>query len=228
MMKRGKKYRAARELIEDGKIYELEEAVALAKKTSVTNFDSTIDVSFRLNVDPRQADQQIRGTIVLPHGTGKTKTVLAITTRVEEALELGADFAGSDDMLEKIEKENWFGFDTIVATPDMMAKLGRMGRILGPKGLMPNPKLGTVTNDLERAIKDIKAGKVEYRVDKNANMHVSVGKVSFEDEKLIENINALCERIIKVRPAAVKGTYVKNAVLSTTMGPAVPFTFKGR
>jgi large subunit ribosomal protein L1 len=227
-MKRGKKYRAARELIEDGKIYELEEAVALAKKTSVTNFDSTIDVSFRLNVDPRQADQQIRGTIVLPHGTGKTKTVLAITTRVEEALELGADFAGSDDMLEKIEKENWFGFDTIVATPDMMAKLGRMGRILGPKGLMPNPKLGTVTNDLERAIKDIKAGKVEYRVDKNANMHVSVGKVSFEDEKLIENINALCERIIKVRPAAVKGTYVKNAVLSTTMGPAVPFTFKGR
>jgi large subunit ribosomal protein L1 len=131
-------------------------------------------------------------------------------------------------MLEKIEKENWFGFDTIVATPDMMAKLGRMGRILGPKGLMPNPKLGTVTNDLERAIKDIKAGKVEYRVDKNANMHVSVGKVSFEDEKLIENINALCERIIKVRPAAVKGTYVKNAVLSTTMGPAVPFTFKGR
>lgn len=227
-MKRGKKYRAARELIEDGKIYELEEAVALAKKTSVTNFDSTIDVSFRLNVDPRQADQQIRGTIVLPHGTGKTKTVLAITTRVEEALELGADFAGSDDMLEKIEKENWFGFDTIVATPDMMAKLGRMGRILGPKGLMPNPKLGTVTNDLERAIKDIKAGKVEYRVDKNANMHVSVGKVSFDDEKLIENINALCERIIKVRPAAVKGTYVKNAVLSTTMGPAVPFTFKGR
>lgn len=227
-MKRGKKYRAAVELVEKGKIYELEEAVALVKKTSTTKFDATVDASFRLNVDPRQADQQIRGTLVLPHGTGKTKVVLAITQRVEDALSHGADFAGGKEMLDKIKNENWFGFDVIVATPDMMGELGKMGRILGPKGLMPNPKLGTVTTDLAKAIHEIKAGKVEYRVDRNANMHVSIGKVSFDDEKLIENLNALCERVVRVRPASVKGTYIKNAVLSTTMGPAVPFTFKGR
>lgn len=227
-MKRGKKYRAAVELVEKGKIYELEEAVALVKKTSTTKFDATVDASFRLNVDPRQADQQIRGTLVLPHGTGKTKVVLAITQRVDEALSHGADFAGGKEMLDKIKNENWFGFDVIVATPDMMGELGKMGRILGPKGLMPNPKLGTVTTDLAKAISEIKAGKVEYRVDRNANMHVSIGKVSFDDEKLIENLNALCERVVRVRPASVKGTYIKNAVLSTTMGPAVPFTFKGR
>ncbi|HOF65516.1 MAG TPA: 50S ribosomal protein L1 [Bacilli bacterium] len=228
MMKRGKKYRAAVELVEKGKIYELEEAVALVKKTSTTKFDATVDASFRLNVDPRQADQQIRGTLVLPHGTGKTKVVLAITQRVDDALSHGADFAGGKEMLDKIKNENWFGFDVIVATPDMMGELGKMGRILGPKGLMPNPKLGTVTTDLAKAISEIKAGKVEYRVDRNANMHVSIGKVSFDDEKLIENLNALCERVVRVRPASVKGTYIKNAVLSTTMGPAVPFTFKGR
>ncbi|MDI9504084.1 MAG: 50S ribosomal protein L1 [Erysipelotrichaceae bacterium] len=228
MMKRGKKYRAAVELVEKGKIYELEEAVALVKKTSTTKFDATVDASFRLNVDPRQADQQIRGTLVLPHGTGKTKVVLAITQRVDDALSHGADFAGGKEMLDKIKNENWFGFDVIVATPDMMGELGKMGRILGPKGLMPNPKLGTVTTDLAKAIHEIKAGKVEYRVDRNANMHVSIGKVSFDDEKLIENLNALCERVVRVRPASVKGTYIKNAVLSTTMGPAVPFTFKGR
>ncbi len=227
-MKRGKKYRAAVELVEKGKIYELEEAVALVKKTSTTKFDATVDASFRLNVDPRQADQQIRGTLVLPHGTGKTKVVLAITQRVDDALSHGADFAGGKEMLDKIKNENWFGFDVIVATPDMMGELGKMGRILGPKGLMPNPKLGTVTTDLAKAISEIKAGKVEYRVDRNANMHVSIGKVSFDDEKLIENLNALCERVVRVRPASVKGTYIKNAVLSTTMGPAVPFTFKGR
>jgi large subunit ribosomal protein L1 len=227
-MKRGKKYRAAVELVEKGKIYELEEAVALVKKTSTTKFDATVDASFRLNVDPRQADQQIRGTLVLPHGTGKTKVVLAITQRVDDALSHGADFAGGKEMLDKIKNENWFGFDVIVATPDMMGELGKMGRILGPKGLMPNPKLGTVTTDLAKAIHEIKAGKVEYRVDRNANMHVSIGKVSFDDEKLIENLNALCERVVRVRPASVKGTYIKNAVLSTTMGPAVPFTFKGR
>ena len=227
-MKRGKKYRAAVELVEKGKIYELEEAVALVKKTSTTKFDATVDASFRLNVDPRQADQQIRGTLVLPHGTGKTQVVLAITQRVDDALSHGADFAGGKEMLDKIKNENWFGFDVIVATPDMMGELGKMGRILGPKGLMPNPKLGTVTTDLAKAIHEIKAGKVEYRVDRNANMHVSIGKVSFDDEKLIENLNALCERVVRVRPASVKGTYIKNAVLSTTMGPAVPFTFKGR
>ena len=227
-MKRGKKYRAAVELVEKGKIYELEEAVALVKKTSTTKFDATVDASFRLNVDPRQADQQIRGTLVLPHGTGKTKVVLAITQRVDDALSHGADFAGGKEMLDKIKNENWFGFDVIVATPDMMGELGKMGRILGPKGLMPNPKLGTVTTDLAKAIHEIKAGKVEYRVDRNANMHVSIGKVSFDDEKLIENLNTLCERVVRVRPASVKGTYIKNAVLSTTMGPAVPFTFKGR
>jgi large subunit ribosomal protein L1 len=227
-MKRGKKYRAALELIEPGKIYELEDAIALVKKTSTTKFDATVDASFRLNVDPRQADQQIRGTIVLPHGTGKTKTILVVTHRVDEALKLGADFAGGKEMLDKIKNENWFGFDTIIATPDMMGELGKMGRILGPKGLMPNPKLGTVTNDLEKAINETKAGKVEYRVDKNANMHVTIGRVSFEDQKLVDNLSALVDRIVKVRPAAVKGTYIKNAVVHTTMGPAVPFTFKGR
>lgn len=227
-MKRGKKYRAALELIEPGKIYELEDAIALVKKTSTTKFDATVDASFRLNVDPRQADQQIRGTIVLPHGTGKTKTILVVTHRVDEALKLGADFAGGKEMLDKIKNENWFGFDTIIATPDMMSELGKMGRILGPKGLMPNPKLGTVTNDLEKAISETKAGKVEYRVDKNANMHVTIGRVSFEDQKLVDNLSALVDRIVKVRPAAVKGTYIKNAVVHTTMGPAVPFTFKGR
>ena len=227
-MRRGKKYNAALALVDANKQYELAEAVALVKKTSITKFDATIDVSFRLNVDPRQADQQIRGTLVLTHGNGKTKKVLAITTRIQEALDAGADFAGAKEMLDKIKAENWFDYDVIVATPDMMGELGKMGKLLGPKGLMPNPKVGTVTNDLVKAIADIKAGKVEYRVDREANMHVSVGRVSFDDAKLVDNLAALCERIVKVRPSAVKGNYIKNAVIHTTMGPAIHITFAGR
>jgi large subunit ribosomal protein L1 len=227
-MKRGKKYKAAAALVDKEKLYTIEEAVALVKQTSTTKFDATIDVSFRLNVDPRHADQQIRGTLVLPHGNGKEKTVLVITNSPEAAKEAGADFVGGKDMIEKIKSENWFGYDVIVATPDMMGELGKLGRLLGPKGLMPNPKTGTVTTDVAKAVQEIKAGKVEYRVDREANMHVSIGRVSFEDEKLIENLNALTERIVRVRPAAVKGTFIKNAVIHTTMGPSIKITFPGR
>ena len=227
-MKRGKKYLEAAKLVDSTKLYTVEEAVALVKKTSTTKFDASIDVSFNLNVDPKQADQQVRGTLVLPNGNGKTKKVLAITDKVEEAKSAGADFVGGKEMLEKIQKDNWFEFDVIVATPNMMGEIGKYARLLGPKGLMPNPKAGTVGPDIAKAIKDIKAGKVEYRVDKEGNMHVSIAKVSFDEKKVAENLNALVEAIMKARPAAVKGTYVKNAVLSTTMGPSVPFTFNGR
>ena len=227
-MKRSKKYRAAVELIDSSKIYTVEEAVALVKKTNTVKFDATVDLSFRLGVDPKKADQQVRGTIVLPHGNGKTKVVLAITDKTEEALAAGADYAGGKEMLEKIQKENWFGFDVLVATPNMMGEIGKLGRVLGPKGLMPNPKTGTVSPDIAKAVKDIKAGKVEYRVDKEANMHVSIGRVSFEDAKLVDNINALTEAIVKAKPAACKGTYIKNAVIHTTMGPSIKFTFTGR
>ncbi|MBR0295120.1 MAG: 50S ribosomal protein L1 [Bacilli bacterium] len=227
-MKRSKKYRAAIELIDSSKIYSVEEAVALVKKTSTVKFDATVDLSFRLGIDPKKADQQVRGTIVLPHGNGKTKTVLAITDKTEEALAAGADYAGGKEMLEKIQKENWFAFDVLVATPNMMGEIGKLGRVLGPKGLMPNPKTGTVSPDIAKAVKDIKAGKVEYRVDKEANMHVSIGRVSFEDAKLVDNVNALTEAIVKAKPAACKGTYIKNAVIHTTMGPSIKFTFVGR
>lgn len=227
-MKRGKKYSAALKLIDQDKLYTIEEAVALVKQTSTTKFDATIDVSFRLNVDPRQADQQIRGTLVLPHGNGKEKKVLVITNSPEAALKAGAEYAGGKEMLDKIKNEGWFAYDVIVATPDMMGELGKMGKILGPKGLMPNPKTGTVTTDVAKAVAEIKAGKVEYRVDREANMHVSIGRVSFEDEKLVDNLNALTERIVKVRPAAVKGAFIKNAVIHTTMGPSIRFTFAGR
>ena len=227
-MKRGKKYLEAAKLVDSTKLYTVEEAVALVKKTSTTKFDASIDVSFNLNVDPKQADQQVRGTLVLPNGNGKTKKVLAITDKVEEAKSAGADFVGGKEMLEKIQKDNWFEFDVIVATPNMMGEIGKYARLLGPKGLMPNPKAGTVGPDISKAINEIKAGKVEYRVDKEGNMHVSIAKVSFDEKKVVENLNALTEAIIKARPAAVKGTYVKNAVLSTTMGPSVPFTFNGR
>lgn len=227
-MKRSKKYRAALELIDSSKIYTIEEAVALVKKTSTVKFDATVDLSFRLGIDPKKADQQVRGTIVLPHGNGKTKVVLAITDKTEEALAAGADYAGGKEMLEKIQKENWFGFDALVATPNMMGEIGKLGRVLGPKGLMPNPKTGTVSPDIAKAVKDIKAGKVEYRVDKEANMHVSVGRVSFEEAKLVDNVNALTEAIVKAKPAACKGTYIKNAVIHTTMGPSIKITFNGR
>lgn len=227
-MKRGKKYQAALALIDAKKVYALEEACELVKKTTTVKFDSTIDVSFRLNVDPRQADQQIRGTLVLPHGNGKTKRVLAITNKVDEAKNAGADFVGGKEMLDKIKNENWFDYDIIVATPDMMGELGKMGRVLGPKGLMPNPKTGTVAVDIAKAITEIKGGKVEYRVDKEGNLHLTVGRSSFDTEKLVENLTVVCDTLMKVRPSAVKGVYVKNVVLHTTMGPAINFTFNGR
>lgn len=226
-MKRSKKYRAALELIEKGKKYSLGEACELVKKTSTVKFDATIDASFNLNVDPKQADQQVRGTVILPHGNGKTKRVLAITDKSEEAKAAGADFVGGKEILEKIQKENWFDYDVIVATPNMMGEIGKLGRVLGPKGLMPNPKTGTVSPDIAKAIHEIKAGKVEYRVDKEANMHVSVARVSFDTDKIVENLRTLIDAIVRARPAAVKGTYIKNAVIHTTMGPAVAIEIDG-
>ncbi len=227
-MFRGKKYKAAAEKVEAGKVYSIDEACALVKETSTVKFDATVDASFKLNVDPKQADQQVRGTLILPNGNGKTKKVLAITDKVEDAKNAGADFAGGAEMIDKIQHENWFDYDVIVATPNMMGMIGKVARILGPKGLMPNPKTGTVNPDIAKAIKEIKAGKVEYRVDKEANMHVSVAKVSFDADKIAENLKALTAAIVKAKPAAVKGIYVKNAVIHTTMGPAIPFTFDGR
>lgn len=227
-MKKGKKYQAAAKLVDSTKLYTIAEAAELVKQTSTVKFDATIGVSFRLNVDPKQADQQIRGTLILPHGNGKTKKVLAITNKVEEAKAAGADYVGGKEMLEKIQKENWFDFDVIVATPDMMGELGKMGRVLGPKGLMPNPKAGTVSMNIGQAVQEIKAGKVEYRVDKEGNVHVSIARCSFDTDKIAANLTAICEAIVKARPAAVKGTYIKNAVVHTTMGPAIKITFEGR
>lgn len=227
-MKRGKKYLAVAQLVEAGKLYSIPEAAELVKKTSTVKFDATVEVSLNLNVDPKAADQQVRGTLVLPHGNGKTKKVLAITDKTEEAKEAGADYVGGKEMIEKILKEDWFDFDVIVATPNMMGEIGKAARTLGPKGLMPNPKAGTVSPDIGKAIKEIKAGKIQYRVDKEGNMHVSIAKVSFDAEKIADNLKLLCETIVKVKPAAVKGTYIKNAVLHTTMGPAIHFTFEGR
>ena len=227
-MKKGKKYVAALEKVDANKLYSIEEAAKLVKETSTVKFDATVDVSFNLNVDPKQADQQVRGTLVLPHGNGKTKKVLAITDKVEEAKAAGADFYGGQEMIDKIQRENWFEYDVIVATPNMMGLIGRVARILGPKGLMPNPKTGTVTTDLAKAISEIKACKVEYRTDKEANMHVSIARVSFDEKKIAENLQALVDAILKARPAAVKGNYIKTAVIHTTMGPAINFTFNGR
>jgi large subunit ribosomal protein L1 len=227
-MKRAKKYVAAASKVEAGKLYTIEEAVALVKETSTVKFDATIDVSFKLNVNPKQADQQVRGTLILPHGNGKTKKVLAITDKTEEAKNAGADFVGGQEMIDKIQHENWFDYDVIVATPNMMGLIGKVARILGPKGLMPNPKTGTVSPDIAKAVKEIKAGKVEYRVDKEANMHVSIARVSFDTNKVVDNLNALVEAILKAKPAAVKGTYIKTSVIHTTMGPSIAFTFEGR
>ena len=221
MKVRGRKYQAALKLVDTEKVYSLEEAVALVKTTSTVKFDATIDVSFRLNVDPRQADQQVRGTLVLPHGNGKTKKVLAITNNTEAATSAGADIVGGKEIVEKIKSQNWFDFDVIVATPDMMGEIGKIARILGPKGLMPNPKAGTVSPDIAKAIKEIKAGKVEYRVDKQGNINVSIGRVSFSTEKLSENFKALKDAIMKAKPATVKGAYIKNVVVSSSMGPGV-------
>ena len=226
-MKYSKKYQKVAELVDSSKVYSIKEACELVKKTSTVKFDATVDVSFHMNVDTTKADQQVRGTLILPHGNGKTKKICAITTRVEEAKAAGADFAGGKDLLEKIQKENWFDFDIIVATPEMMGELGKMGRVLGPKGLMPNPKTGTVTTDIAKAIKEIKLGKVEYRLDKDANMHLTIGRVSFETKALEENLEALTSTLMKVRPAAVKGQFIKTAVVHTTMGPSIHFTFEG-
>ena len=218
----GKKYAAALSQVDRSKTYDYKEAITLAKKISSTKFDSSMEVSFFLNVDPRQADQNIRGAMVLPNGTGKSQKVLVITqgAKEEEAKNAGADYVGGADMLEKIQG-GWFDFDIIVATPDMMGVVGRLGRVLGPKGLMPNPKAGTVTMDVTKAVHDIKAGKIEYRLDKTNIIHVPVGKASFTEEQLTDNFQTLIDAINKVRPAAVKGQYLKSVTLTSTMGPGV-------
>ena len=217
-----KKYEAALALIEKGKTYSVAEAVELVKKTNTVKFDGSVSISFNLGIDARQADQQLRGTLVLPHGNGKTKKILAITSsKVAEATEAGADYVGGKELLQKIQSENWFDFDVIVATPDMMGELGRMGRILGPKGLMPNPKAGTVSPDIASAIKEIKAGKIEYRADKEGNMHLSVAKASFADDVIVDNLKAVIDTVLRIRPASVKGVYIKNAVIHSVMGPSV-------
>ena len=218
----GKKYTDSAKLIDSQKLYDPEEAVALVKQTAKAKFDETIEISLRMGVDPRHADQQIRGTVVLPHGTGKKLTVLVFAKgpKADEALAAGADFVGAEDMVAKIQG-GWFGFDVCVATPDMMGVVGRLGRVLGPKGLMPNPKTGTVTMDLTKAIADIKAGKVEYRVDKTAIIHCPLGKASFTAEALNENLRTLMDAIIKAKPATAKGTYIRSAVISSTMGPGI-------
>ncbi len=221
-MKMGKKYSDSLKLIDRTKQYDPEEAIALAKQTAKAKFDETIEISVRLGVDPRHADQQVRGAVVLPHGTGKTVRVLAFVkeNRIEEAKAAGADLIADDEIIKKIQG-GWFEFDACVATPDMMGVVGRLGRILGPKGLMPNPKSGSVSPDVARMISDIKAGKVEYRVDKTAIIHCPIGKASFEADKLTENLRTLMEAIIKAKPAAAKGAYIKSAVLSSTMGPGI-------
>ena len=218
----GKKYSDSLKLIDRTKLYDPEEAIALTKQTAKAKFDETIEISVRLGVDPRHADQQVRGAVVLPNGTGKTVRVLAFVkeNRIEEAKAAGADLIADDEIIKKIQG-GWFEFDACVATPDMMGTVGRLGRILGPKGLMPNPKSGSVSPDVTRMISDIKAGKVEYRVDKTAIIHCPIGKASFEDAKLTENLRTLMEAIIKAKPAAAKGTYIKSAVLSSTMGPGI-------
>lgn len=222
-MKHGKKYLESLKLIDSQRLYDIDEAVELALQTAKAKFDETVELSIKLGVDPRHADQQVRGVVVLPNGTGKKVRILAIAKgdRAAEAEAAGADYVGAEEMVAKIQNENWFDYDVIVTTPDMMGLVGRLGKVLGPKGLMPNPKSGTVSPDLTRAINEIKAGKVEYRVDKTAIVHVPIGKASFGKEKLVENLNALMEAIIKAKPSASKGTYLKSVALSTTMGPGI-------
>jgi len=223
MAKRGKKYQDSLKEFDKNEYFESDEAIGVVIKTAKAKFDETVELHCRLGVDSRYADQQVRGAVVLPHGTGKTKKVLVIAKadKQEEAKQAGADYVGAEDMVEKIQKENWFDFDVIVATPDTMGLIGRLGKVLGPKGLMPNPKSGTVTFELEKAIKDIKAGKVEYRLDKANIIHCPIGKVSFGPEKLQENFNAIMSAIIKAKPAAAKGKYLRSVTLTSTMGPGV-------
>lgn len=221
-MKRGKKYAEAAKLIDSVKLYDALEGLNLAIKTSTSKFDASVDVAFRLNLDPRKAEQNIRGAIVLPNGTGKTKRVLVLCrgAKQQEAQQAGADYVGDQEYINKIN-QGWFDFDIIVATPDMMGELGKLGRVLGPKGLMPNPKTGTVTMDVQKAIQEIKNGKVEYRPDKVGNIHMTIGKVSFGAEKLAQNLRAIYDTLIKVRPSTVKGAYIKNVSVASTMGPGV-------
>lgn len=222
-MKRGKKYLEKSKLINKANLYDVSEACALIPQVSTAKFDETVEAHIRLGVDSRHADQQVRGAVVLPHGTGKTVRVLvfAKNAKADEATAAGADYVGAEDLVAKIQQENWFDFDVVVATPDMMGLVGRIGRVLGPKGLMPNPKAGTVTMDVAKAIEEIKAGKIEYRLDKTNIIHVPVGKVSFGAEKLQENFQTLMSAIIKAKPSAAKGTYLKSVVLTTTMGPSI-------
>ncbi|MCI9167784.1 MAG: 50S ribosomal protein L1 [Dorea sp.] len=222
-MKRGKKYVEAAKAIERGNLYDVAEAVSLVKKTAIAKFDETIEAHIRTGCDGRHADQQIRGAVVLPHGTGKKIRILVFAkdAKAEEAKAAGADYVGGDELIPKIQKENWFEFDVVVATPDMMGVVGRLGRVLGPKGLMPNPKAGTVTMDVTKAIQDIKAGKIEYRLDKTNIIHVPLGKASFTEEQITDNFQTLIEAVIKARPAAVKGQFLKSVTLSSTMGPGV-------
>lgn len=222
MAKKSKRYLEAAKLVDSSKSYSIEEAVALLKKVATSKMDESVELSFNLNVDPRHADQLIRGAMVLPNGTGKTQTVAVVADgeKAKEAQEVGADFVGDQDLIDKISK-GWFGFDVLVATPNMMGKLGRLGRVLGPKGLMPNPKTGTVTMDVANAVDEIKKGKVTYRVDRDGNLNVMIGKASFDEEKLIENFKAIYTRIVKARPSSIKGTYMNTCVLTSTMGPAI-------
>jgi large subunit ribosomal protein L1 len=227
-MKRGKNYIDSKKLIDKSKLYDSAEALAIAVETAKSKFDETIELHCKLGVDPRHADQQVRGVCVLPHGTGRTVKVLVIAKgdKADEAKAAGADFVGAEDMIQKIQSENWFGFDVIVTTPDMMGLVGRMGKVLGPKGLMPNPKSGTVTMDVTKAINDIKAGKVEYRVDKQSIVHVPIGKKSFGTEKLLDNFNTVMEALVKAKPAAAKGQYFKSVYIAATMGPSIKVNYK--
>lgn len=222
-VRKGKKYVEAAKLVDKSKLYTIEEAVALVKKTSTTKFDSSVELALNLNLDTKKADQQLRGAVVLPNGTGKTKKVLVIAKGdlAKAAKDAGADYVGDNDMLEKISKENWFDFDTMIATPDMMPALGKLGKVLGPKGLMPNPKTGTVTTDTKKAVEEVKKGRVEYRTDSFGNVHVLVGKTSFDDKALVENVKAFISLIVKTKPSVVKGKYIKNISVSSTMGPGV-------
>lgn len=227
-MKRGKNYVDSKKLIDPSKLYEGKEAIELLIQTAKSKFDETMELHAKLGVDPRHADQQVRGVVVLPNGTGKKVRVLAIVKgeNIAIAKEAGADFAGAEEMVEKIQKENWFDYDVIVTTPDMMGLIGRLGKVLGPKGLMPNPKSGTVSPDIKKAVSDIKAGKVEYRVDKQAIIHVPFGKKSFGVDKLLENYKTLMEAIVKAKPVASKGIYLRSLYITSTMGPSIRTTFK--